>query len=58
MESIEKLISRLETEFEELPEGRLKPDSNFSEYMAWNSMNSLLIIAFITKVGCEGRGFF
>lgn len=47
MNTIEEFISTLETEFDELEPGTLKPDTNFSDLDEWSSMHSLIIIALI-----------
>ena len=47
MNTIGEFISTLETEFDELEPGTLKPDTNFSDLDEWSSMHSLIIIALI-----------
>lgn len=47
MNNIEEFISTLETEFDELEPGTLKPDTKFSDLDEWSSMHSLIIIALI-----------
>ncbi|MBN1198400.1 MAG: acyl carrier protein [Bacteroidales bacterium] len=45
--TIEEFILRLEHEFDHLPEGRLKPTSNFREEVEWNSIHALILIALV-----------
>lgn len=45
--NITKFILVLETEFEELEPGTLKPDTNFRDLDEWSSMHALIIIALI-----------
>jgi len=45
--NITEFISTLETEFEELEPGTLKPDTNFRDLDEWSSMHALIIIALI-----------
>lgn len=47
MNTIGEFISTLETEFDELEPGALRPDTNFSDLDEWSSMHSLIIIALI-----------
>ncbi len=47
MNNIGEFISTLETEFDELEPGTLKPDTKFSDLDEWSSMHSLIIIALI-----------
>jgi acyl carrier protein len=43
---IQEFIQRLENEFEDLPKGTLKPDTNYRDIPNWSSMHALIIIAF------------
>jgi len=45
--NITKFILVLETEFEELEPGTLKPETNFRDLDEWSSMHALIIIALI-----------
>jgi acyl carrier protein len=45
--SLEIFIKKLEAEFDELPAGSIEPDKEFREVIEWNSMNALMIIAFL-----------
>jgi len=47
MNNIGEFISTLETEFDELAPGALKPDTKFTDLDEWSSMYSLIIIALI-----------
>lgn len=47
MKNIEEFLSTLETEFDELEPGTLKPETKFSDLDEWSSMHSLIIIALI-----------
>ena len=40
-----ELIDKLETEFDEVPKGSIKPDSKFEMIEDWGSMHSLILIA-------------
>ena len=44
---ITKFIDALETEFDEVDSGTLKPDTNFRDLDEWSSMHALIIIAII-----------
>ncbi len=44
---MENFIKTLETEFDELPPGALKPDTKFTDLDEWSSMHALIIIALI-----------
>jgi acyl carrier protein len=44
---IEDFIKNIESEFEDLEPGKLKPESNFREAFEWNSINALILIALI-----------
>lgn len=45
--NIEEFISHLEEEYEDIPKGVLKPESNFREIFEWNSINALILIAMV-----------
>lgn len=45
--SLEEFISKLEAEFEDMPKGTLKPDTDYRSIKGWSSMHALIIIAFI-----------
>jgi len=47
MDTVNDFIKRLEEQFEDLPKGKLQPDSLFREVFDWNSINALIIIALI-----------
>jgi len=47
---IEEFISKIETEFDDIKPGILKPESKFADVLDWNSVNALTIIAL---VDCE-----
>jgi len=47
MTSIEDFIKTLESEFDELEPGTLKPETKFTDLDEWSSMHSLIIIALI-----------
>ena len=47
MKNIEEFIKTLETEFDELEPGTLKPETKFTDLDEWSSMHSLIIIALI-----------
>jgi acyl carrier protein len=44
---VEDFIKKIETEFDDLEPGKLKPESNFREAFEWNSVNALIIIALV-----------
>ncbi len=44
---IEEFISKLEEQFDDLPKGKMQPDSNFREIFEWNSINALIVIALV-----------
>ncbi len=44
---IEDFITQLETEYEDLTPGTLKPGSVFREVFEWNSINALILIAMV-----------
>lgn len=57
MTSIEEFIKTLETEFDELEPGTLKPETKFTDLDEWSSMHSLIIIALIdTEYGVTITG--
>ncbi len=43
---IQEFIQLLENEFDDLPKGTLKPETNYREIPNWSSMHALIIIAF------------
>lgn len=43
--TIEDFIHNIETEFDDLVPGKLKPESIFRETFEWNSINALILIA-------------
>lgn len=45
--NIEKFIQDIETEFEDLTPGALKPESIFRDAFDWNSVNALIFIALV-----------
>jgi len=45
--SINEFIQKLEAEFEDMPQGTLKPDTDYRSIKGWSSMHALIIIAFI-----------
>lgn len=47
MKNIDNFIKTLETEFDELEPGTLKPNTNFTDLDEWSSMHALIIIALI-----------
>lgn len=44
---IEEFIAKIESEFDDLKPGLLKPDSKYREQFDWNSINALILIAMI-----------
>lgn len=44
---LDEFIQKLESEFEEMPKGTLKPDTDYRSIKGWSSMHALIIIAFI-----------
>ncbi|QAA82127.1 acyl carrier protein [Aequorivita sp. H23M31] len=57
MTNIEGFISTLETEFDELDPGTLRPETKFTDLDEWSSMHSLIIIALIdTEYGVTITG--
>jgi acyl carrier protein len=45
--TIEDFIKNIETEFDDLTPGILKPETNFREVFDWNSINALILIAMV-----------
>ncbi len=45
--SINEFIQKLEAEFEDMPQGTLKADTDYRNIKGWSSMHALIIIAFI-----------
>lgn len=45
--TVEEFIQRIESEFEDIEPGKLKPDSNFRDMFEWNSVNALILIAMV-----------
>jgi len=43
--SIEEFILKIEAEIEELPKGRLQPETNYRQIPEWSSMHALILIA-------------
>lgn len=46
MVDINEFINLLEKEFDDLPPGTLKPNTNYRDIPNWSSMHALIIIAF------------
>lgn len=44
---IKEFISKLEEQFDDLPKGKMQPESNFREIFEWNSINALIVIALV-----------
>lgn len=44
---IEEFITQLEAEFEDMPAGTLKADTDYRSIDGWSSMHALIIIAFV-----------
>ncbi|HWY11771.1 MAG TPA: acyl carrier protein [Bacteroidia bacterium] len=44
---LEEFIQKLEPEFEDMPKGVLKPDTDYRTIKGWSSMHALIIIAFV-----------
>lgn len=44
---LEEFVTKLESEFEDMPKGTLKPDTDYRSIKGWSSMHALIIIAFI-----------
>lgn len=54
---IREFIKKLESEFEEIPPGTLKPETNFRDMKEWSSMHALIIIALVdTEYGVTING--
>ncbi len=47
MISIDEFVSKLEKEFDDVPSGTLKANTNYKQMEQWTSMHALIIIAFI-----------
>jgi acyl carrier protein len=47
MVDIQEFIVKVEEEFEEMPKGALKPESNIREHFTWDSINALIFIAHV-----------
>ena len=47
MISIDEFVSKLEKEFDDVPPGTLKANTNYKQMEQWTSMHALIIIAFI-----------
>lgn len=47
MISLEDFVSRIEEEFDELSPGQIDPHADYTQYMEWNSMNTLLLMALV-----------
>jgi acyl carrier protein len=45
--NIDDFISKIESEFDDLVPGVLKPESVFREVFEWNSINALILIAMV-----------
>lgn len=45
--SIEEFVSKVEAEFEDMPKGTLKPETDYRSIKGWSSMHALIIIAFV-----------
>lgn len=45
--SINEFIQKLEAEFEDMPKGTLKPETDYRSIKGWSSMHALIIIAFV-----------
>ena len=44
---VDEFVSKLETEFDDMPKGTLKADTDYRSIKGWSSMHALIIIAFI-----------
>ena len=44
---LEEFVNKLESEFEDMPKGTLKADTDYRSIKGWSSMHALIIIAFI-----------
>lgn len=47
MVDIQEFIVKVEEEFEDMPKGVLKADSNIREHFTWDSINALIFIAHV-----------
>ena len=47
MISIEEFTKNLETEFDDIEPGSVKPDTSYRDIKGWSSMYALIIIAFV-----------
>ncbi len=45
--SIDEFVTKLEAEFEDIPKGTLKPETDYRSIKGWSSMHALIIIAFV-----------
>lgn len=45
--TIHEFTQLLEKEFEDIPSGTLKPETNYRDIPNWSSMHALVIIAFV-----------
>lgn len=45
--TIEDFINKIEAEFPEISQGKLKPDTNFRETMEWDSVNALTFVVLV-----------
>lgn len=45
--SIDEFVTKLEAEFEDMPKGTLKPETDYRSIKGWSSMHALIIIAFV-----------
>jgi len=45
--TLEDFIKNIETEFDDIEPGKLKPETNFREVFDWNSINALILIAMV-----------
>jgi acyl carrier protein len=46
-DSIENFISKIENEFEDIPEGSLNSNTNFREDFDWSSVNALILFSLL-----------
>ena len=44
---LEEFVNKLESEFEDMPKGTLKADTDYRSIKGWSSLHALIIIAFI-----------
>jgi acyl carrier protein len=47
MMQLAEFVDKLEGEFEDLPKGTLKADTDYRTIKGWSSMHALIIIAFV-----------